>query len=1656
MYTEIAKSFNANRPSPRAGFILAPLLYMLALGGIGAAVIFSGYSQILRSNAEMAAINTVRQQLNSAGQTLSASAALDTPTSTIVQPPPVATFASVTDIARLPGNYANVGLTGTPHDSGIIDVTTGVRQLDPWGKYYIYCRWENKVSLPSTPSIMVISAGPDGVLSTKCGDTVAQGDDRINKLNVAEAINRANVWQVNTASQVKFGIAATAVKVNDDGSIQAASLTLTTPLAITSGGTGAADAPTARVNLNVPSTTGLGANGIWGIDITGNAATATALKTARQFSIAGATGLTAAATPFDGTADVALNLAGTLAIANGGTGATTAAAARTNLAVLGIANNLSDVASAATARTNLAVLGIANNLSDVASAATARTNLAVLGIANNLSDVANAATARTNLGLGTMAVQDANNVAITGGTITGVTITGNVSGSAGSVTGIVPLANGGTGVNATSNANLRNQLGIDNASNLLSGYVGTGLLGTGVANTTTFLRGDGAWATVPVGVTALSALSDVALTSPTNGQVLQYNGTKWVNAPGAGIAAGGTAPSFSVNKNGTNQTITSNSWQKLTWSTIAFDTNNNWSPAGNRYAPTIAGKYMFILNTSCGDAIANGCYSDIFKNGTQQVQSQHTGGNNGGVPSVAIYDMNGTTDYVESYVWNSGGTTILGNQIYSSFSGALLAPLASGSVAGTGTTNYIPKWSNSTNLTNSLVFDNGTNVGIGTTTPSETFQINSTSGNYLLAGAVLTNAMGLRLGYSSDARVWLTTNAYTDWGGTGGFPNNGSGGLRLGTGSTFAYLGQNSGNLLINPAGGNVGIGTTSPIYPLTVYGNERFRMGTNQVMDFIPYIAGSSGVGIRSINDANSAYQPLELNASNLIINAAGGTGNVGIGTTTPAAALDVTSTTSGFLPPRMTTAQRDAIATPATGLQIYNTTTNALNVYNGTAWGGVGSGGGGGGSNNAAFVRFSANTCTTNGATCTIVASKNVASVTRVSASYSIYKIAFTTSMPDANYAFDVSAGTSINGATNNEFPQSFLSDKAGGFGSGTGTGATTSSLEFGILYANGGGSYGWTNFDTISVYVPDPNAGGSGGGASALSGLTDTNITTPANNDILRYDSTASKWKNVNIGTAMGTTTMVANWPDAIQCFDGSGNSTWAYLQFKTSTYTEYAVPADNNSTRYIISYTPAGAYNTSSTVMSAQDCVTSAMSISQLYAAGRAFNFIGSSLASAAAPAGGVQFNNGAGVLAGDAALVWDNTNKRLGVGIATPSYDLHVSKVNAGGGVTSMVANPATTAGTYASLYALTGTTGAYAQLSQSDGAAPYAQLAANSGDTGGLYIDAIANAPIMLRTNGGLERLRVTAAGNVGIGTTSPSTALQVNGTITSTGETVNGTATATTFSGSGASLTSLNASNLSSGTVDTARLGTGTASSTTYLRGDQTWATVSNSAVYACIKILPTGYSTFTPSAGQLIGYTLIGGGGGSGGGGQAGNNGSLVSGGFSASGGTVTVEVAGGGGIGDTGTVGSGGGGGAGYYGGGGGGGSGSSYLGGGGGGGSSAIIDNGTLVNYAAGGSGGGASGYSGGGGGSNTGGAGGGSGATSGGSTTGGNGGIGFGSYGYHGGYGGNASTGGAGGTASGGGGGYGSGGGGGAGAIVGANGNGGYAIITYTSSSACSL
>ena len=60
----------------------------------------------------------------------------------------------------------------------------------------------------------------------------------------------------------------------------------------------------------------------------------------------------------------------------------------------------------------------------------------------------------------------------------------------------------------------------------------------------------------------------------------------------------------------------------------------------------------------------------------------------------------------------------------------------------------------------------------------------------------------------------------------------------------------------------------------------------------------------------------------------------------------------------------------------------------------------------------------------------------------------------------------------------------------------------------------------------------------------------------------------------------------------------------------------------------------------------------------------------------------------------------------------------------------------------------------------------------------------------------------------------------------------VTGVTTSTTFSGSGASLTNLNGSNIASGTVPVARIGTGTKNTSTFYRGDGTFATVTSTTI--------------------------------------------------------------------------------------------------------------------------------------------------------------------------------------------------------------------------------
>jgi hypothetical protein len=95
---------------------------------------------------------------------------------------------------------------------------------------------------------------------------------------------------------------------------------------------------------------------------------------------------------------------------------------------------------------------------------------------------------------------------------------------------------------------------------------------------------------------------------------------------------------------------------------------------------------------------------------------------------------------------------------------------------------------------------------------------------------------------------------------------------------------------------------------------------------------AGAMGPAGASGPQGLPGASPFALNGSNAVFT----TGSVGVGTLVPAASalLDLSSTTQGFLAPSMSSAQRMAIAMPATGLTVYDSSLNDLYEFNGTAW--------------------------------------------------------------------------------------------------------------------------------------------------------------------------------------------------------------------------------------------------------------------------------------------------------------------------------------------------------------------------------------------------------------------------------------------------------------------------------------------------------------------------------------------------------------------------------------------------------------------------------------------------------------------------------------------------------------------------------------------------
>lgn len=100
--------------------------------------------------------------------------------------------------------------------------------------------------------------------------------------------------------------------------------------------------------------------------------------------------------------------------------------------------------------------------------------------------------------------------------------------------------------------------------------------------------------------------------------------------------------------------------------------------------------------------------------------------------------------------------------------------------------------------------------------------------------------------------------------------------------------------------------------------------------LNLLKYYDGTAWQSIESIGALGTmAFQ----NANNVSIT--GGTANFGTAASPNAScALQITSTTQGFGLPVMTSTQRNAIASPATGLKVFDSTLSQECLYNGSAW--------------------------------------------------------------------------------------------------------------------------------------------------------------------------------------------------------------------------------------------------------------------------------------------------------------------------------------------------------------------------------------------------------------------------------------------------------------------------------------------------------------------------------------------------------------------------------------------------------------------------------------------------------------------------------------------------------------------------------------------------
>jgi hypothetical protein len=186
---------------------------------------------------------------------------------------------------------------------------------------------------------------------------------------------------------------------------------------------------------------------------------------------------------------------------------------------------------------------------------------------------------------------------------------------------------------------------------------------------------------INAGQTALTVTPDATgqLTLQANGvTALTANTTGYLNFAKQPTIGGVEWPAFSAYV-GTNQSVSASTYTKVACNVEEFDTANCYNTSTYRFTPNVAGYYQFNGQTENVSGGGARIIVQFYKNGSEAKRGNDLGlpsgnwGNAGGMVANALIYCNGTTDYVEFYIYDTGGQTVAGgNSVISYFQGFLV------------------------------------------------------------------------------------------------------------------------------------------------------------------------------------------------------------------------------------------------------------------------------------------------------------------------------------------------------------------------------------------------------------------------------------------------------------------------------------------------------------------------------------------------------------------------------------------------------------------------------------------------------------------------------------------------------------------------------------------------------------------------------------------------------------------------------------------------------------------------------------------------------------------------------------------------------------------------------------------------------------------------